>query len=264
MRERAALLLGAMGGPDPRPRRSPPRLEDPAPAVRAAAAVALGRLGDWPAAARLAGMLRDATWVVRRYAAMALRSLGSRGELLLGRALRDADRFGRRHGAPGAGHPRARRARVTVLLAAAVRLDWAILVYFPMVNGCPGAPPAPGGPRDARATGRRWQEPLEHAGVGRGPGVSILAPPTTRRPTVSESLRALLALAYPNLEVVVINDGGRGRDHGPVAARVRLGRDPRPPTSSRTLTRPWPASTAPAAHPRCWWPTRRTAARPTR
>jgi hypothetical protein len=34
-------------------------------------------------------------WLVRRNAALALRSLGAAGELLLGRALREADRFAR-------------------------------------------------------------------------------------------------------------------------------------------------------------------------
>jgi HEAT repeat protein len=70
-------------------------LDDPEPSVRAAAAVALGRLGHWPAAPAIAARLRDPVWVVRRDAALALRGLGPAGELLLERALRDEDGFAR-------------------------------------------------------------------------------------------------------------------------------------------------------------------------
>ena len=55
----------------------------------------LGRIGHWPAAPALAKRLQDPAWLVRRNAALALRSLGAPGELLLGRALREDDRFAR-------------------------------------------------------------------------------------------------------------------------------------------------------------------------
>ena len=90
----AVRLVGAVGG-DENAAAVVSRLEDPADEVRAAAAVALGRLGHWPTAPALAEHLRDPAWVVRRNAALALRSLGPAGELLLGRALRDDDRFAR-------------------------------------------------------------------------------------------------------------------------------------------------------------------------
>jgi hypothetical protein len=90
----AVRLVGAVGG-DENAAAVVGRLDDPADEVRAAAAVALGRLGHWPAAPALAQRLSDPAWVVRRNAALALRSLGPAGELLLGRALRDEDRFAR-------------------------------------------------------------------------------------------------------------------------------------------------------------------------
>ena len=90
----AVRLVGAVGG-DENAAAVVGRLEDPAEAVRAAAAVALGRLGHWPAAPALAARLSDPSWLVRRNAALALRSLGPAGELLLGRALREQDRFAR-------------------------------------------------------------------------------------------------------------------------------------------------------------------------
>jgi HEAT repeat protein len=90
----AVRLVGAVGG-DENATAVMQRLEDPAEQVRAAAALALGRLGHWPAAPALAARLSDPSWEVRRNAALALRVLGPAGELLLGRALRDEDRFAR-------------------------------------------------------------------------------------------------------------------------------------------------------------------------
>jgi HEAT repeat protein len=90
----AVRLVGAVGG-DENAGAVVQRLQDPAEDVRAAAAIALGRLGHWPAAPELAARLSDPSWVVRRSAALALRALGPAGELLLGRALREEDRFAR-------------------------------------------------------------------------------------------------------------------------------------------------------------------------
>lgn len=91
-----------------------------------------------------------------------------------------------------------------------VRLEWAILVYFLLVNG--------------------WYmlllfsagiEMREYVMLSRGrarwrlmgsrvvPSISMLAPAYNEGATVAESVRALLALYYPNLEVVVVNDGSK-------------------------------------------------------
>jgi HEAT repeat protein len=90
----AVRLAGAVGG-DENAAAVVERLADPSDDVRAAAAIALGRLGHWPAAPALAERLGDPAWEVRRNAALALRVLGPAGELLLGRALREEDRFAR-------------------------------------------------------------------------------------------------------------------------------------------------------------------------
>jgi cellulose synthase/poly-beta-1,6-N-acetylglucosamine synthase-like glycosyltransferase len=91
-----------------------------------------------------------------------------------------------------------------------VRLEWAVLVYFLVVNG--------------------WylvllvsaaREMREHVLLARGqarwkilgspvaPGISVLAPAYNEAATIGESVRALLALHYPHLEVVVVNDGSK-------------------------------------------------------
>ena len=43
------------------------------------------------------------------------------------------------------------------------------------------------------------------------PTISILAPAYNEEATIEASLRALLALQYPNLEVIVISDGSKDR-----------------------------------------------------
>jgi HEAT repeat protein len=88
----AVRVAGAVGG-DENAAAVEYRLADEAPEVRAAAALALGRLGHWMAAGPLGARLGDPAWEVRRNAALALRSFGSPGELLLNRALRDDDAF---------------------------------------------------------------------------------------------------------------------------------------------------------------------------
>ena len=91
-----------------------------------------------------------------------------------------------------------------------VKLEWAILCYFLLVNG--------------------WYfillvsaslEMRHHSLLSRGqarwkmlgsrvvPGISMLAPAYNEAATIGESVRALLALYYPNLEVVVVNDGSK-------------------------------------------------------
>src|SRR5947208_8715640 len=43
------------------------------------------------------------------------------------------------------------------------------------------------------------------------PTISILAPAYNEEATIETSLRALLALQYPNLEIIVISDGSKDR-----------------------------------------------------
>jgi hypothetical protein len=92
VRALAVTLLGALGGREG-VQVLTALLDDDASEVRVAAAHALGKLHHWPAAAALAGLLRDRAWSVRREAGLALRALGSPGLLFLRRSLQDADAF---------------------------------------------------------------------------------------------------------------------------------------------------------------------------
>jgi cellulose synthase/poly-beta-1,6-N-acetylglucosamine synthase-like glycosyltransferase len=89
-----------------------------------------------------------------------------------------------------------------------VRLEWGILAYFIVVNSF----------YVVLLASASW-EMLRHAHQVRGeslwrvlgsqvaPRISMLAPAYNEAATIGDSVRALLALYYPNLEVVVVNDG---------------------------------------------------------
>ncbi|MGI8773714.1 MAG: HEAT repeat domain-containing protein [Actinomycetota bacterium] len=85
-------VLGAIGGPVVLVRLEE-LLDDRDPRVRAAAAVAIGRLGHWPSAPQVARHLGDVAWEVRKAAGAALAALGPPGALLLRRAKASEDRF---------------------------------------------------------------------------------------------------------------------------------------------------------------------------
>jgi hypothetical protein len=92
VRVRAVELLGLVGG-EYAVTRAGEMLDDPTAGVRAAAVRALGNLGYWPAAPDVGELLGDSSWEVRREAGLALRAMGSPGQLVLRRATRDGDRF---------------------------------------------------------------------------------------------------------------------------------------------------------------------------
>jgi cellulose synthase/poly-beta-1,6-N-acetylglucosamine synthase-like glycosyltransferase len=97
---------------------------------------------------------------------------------------------------------------VDALETVLVGLNWAILVYFLFVNGflvlllVMAAIDLRSQRLDVWQEGR-WRL----LGSDVAPVISILAPAHDEERTVTESVRSLLTLRYPNLEVVVVNDG---------------------------------------------------------
>ena len=91
-----------------------------------------------------------------------------------------------------------------------VFLDETILVYFLLVNSFYAL-------NLVTAAWEMWRQTHQIRGAGRhtilssrvAPTISILAPAHNEAPTITESVRSLLTLYYPNLEVVVINDGSK-------------------------------------------------------
>lgn len=82
VRARAVALLGALGSADgvALVERA---LDDAEAVVRQAALRALGGLAHWPAASRVARLVHDPVWDVRRQAALCLRAFGAPGTIFL-------------------------------------------------------------------------------------------------------------------------------------------------------------------------------------
>lgn len=93
---------------------------------------------------------------------------------------------------------------------ALVRLEWAILAYFLLVNGWYLVLLASAAAEMRRhVLLSRGQARWKMLGSRVVPGISMLAPAYNEAATIGQSVRALLALYYPNLEVVVVNDGSK-------------------------------------------------------
>jgi cellulose synthase/poly-beta-1,6-N-acetylglucosamine synthase-like glycosyltransferase len=88
------------------------------------------------------------------------------------------------------------------------RVESVILVYFLVVNSFYGLLLASAAWEMRSYRLRSWHEDQSRLlGSPVAPRISMLAPAHNEGPTVAESVRSLLTLRYPNLEVVLINDG---------------------------------------------------------
>jgi cellulose synthase/poly-beta-1,6-N-acetylglucosamine synthase-like glycosyltransferase len=93
---------------------------------------------------------------------------------------------------------------------ALTRLEAVIVVYFLLVNGWYLVLLASAAAEMRRhVLLSRGQARWKMLGSRAVPRISMLAPAYNEGPTIGESVGALLALHYPELEVVVINDGSR-------------------------------------------------------
>lgn len=95
-----------------------------------------------------------------------------------------------------------------LLTAVLATTAWAVFAYFLLVNGFQMALLASAAVGLKRHRLRAWEENrggLLNAAVS--PTISALAPAHNEEANIAQSVRALLTLHYPALEVVVINDG---------------------------------------------------------
>jgi cellulose synthase/poly-beta-1,6-N-acetylglucosamine synthase-like glycosyltransferase len=91
-----------------------------------------------------------------------------------------------------------------------VSVQWGILAYFVLVNSFYAILLVSAGMEMWHHTLRiRGAERWRLLGSAMVPRVSILAPAYNEEASVHESVRSLLAISYPDLEVVVINDGSK-------------------------------------------------------
>lgn len=102
---------------------------------------------------------------------------------------------------------------VAAVIRAVIRYsEYLIIAYFVFVNSFYALLLLSAGRSLRLHRLRSWQQRHWHLlGSDMAPRVSIIAPAFNEERTVSESVRALLTLRYPNLEVVLVNDGSSDR-----------------------------------------------------
>jgi cellulose synthase/poly-beta-1,6-N-acetylglucosamine synthase-like glycosyltransferase len=96
------------------------------------------------------------------------------------------------------------------MLELLVGLEWAIVVYFVLVNGFYLILLVSAGIEMRRhVRSIRGESRWRILGSAAAPRISVIAPAYNEESTIGESVPALLALFYPNLEIVVVNDGSK-------------------------------------------------------
>ena len=91
-----------------------------------------------------------------------------------------------------------------------VVLDWSILIYFLLVNSFYGLLLlAAAWELRQHVLQVRGESLWRVLGSPAAPSISVLVPAYNEAATIGESVKALLALHYPSLEVVVVNDGSK-------------------------------------------------------
>ena len=134
-----------------------------------------------------------------------------------------------------------RRAATTALHCA----QSVVLLYFLVVNALLGRPARELGAGDAHAIASRCGMRCANGCLARrSPSDQRARAGYNEAMTVSESLRSLLALRYPDLEVVLINDGSSDDDARDPAARLRSRGDLPRSSAAAWPRRPSAGSTA--------------------
>ena len=91
-----------------------------------------------------------------------------------------------------------------------VAMSWGVLVFFIICNGFQTALLAGAFREMIRHRRTIWNEDADRLLSSEAtPRVTVLAPAYNEEVTVAASVRSLLTLRYPNLELVVINDGSK-------------------------------------------------------
>ncbi len=97
-----------------------------------------------------------------------------------------------------------------LLINVLIRIEWATIVYFLLPNSLYGVLLLSACAQMRKHLLATRGENLSRVlGSQVSPRISILAPAYDEITTITESVRALLAISYPNLEIIVVNDGSR-------------------------------------------------------
>ena len=97
-----------------------------------------------------------------------------------------------------------------LLINVLIRIEWATIVYFLLLNSLYGVLLLSACAQMRKHLLATRGENLSRVlGSQVSPRISILAPDYDEITTITEGVRALLAISYPNLEIIVVNDGSR-------------------------------------------------------
>ncbi len=131
----------------------------------------------------------------------------------------------------------------SVVEALVVALSWPIITYFLVLNTSFLALIVLGWSSSYRDRRRAHLEGAEHLlSSGRVAGISLVVPSYNEEVGIVESIQALLALTYPEVEVVVVNDGSSDRTLQILIERFSLIRV-EPQTHGAITTRVEPTAT---------------------
>lgn len=98
---------------------------------------------------------------------------------------------------------------MALMSAVVLALEWFFLLYFVLLNAAGIALNVLALPALRRKVSLRALEDLPPVHSGFEPPVSLLVPACDEEATIASSVRSLLQLDYPELEVIVVNDGSR-------------------------------------------------------
>ncbi len=206
----AVAVLARIGNTDAGPTLTT-LLEDPSEDVILAAAAGLAKLAFWRGAPAVERLLSHPSWDVRKQAVLALLAMGEPGGILL-RANQPGSGPGGRDVHPGSatagpshGGSRVMRHFYIDYLRP---INYVVLVYFAalaafyLVLYVSAA-------LEMRTYLRRVRAEQYHEILSSeiAPSISMLVPAYNEETSIQQSVRALLTVAYPQLEIVVVNDG---------------------------------------------------------
>ena len=91
-----------------------------------------------------------------------------------------------------------------------IRIEWASILYFLLVNSLYGVLLLSACTQmRTHLLAYRGENLARVLGSQVSPHISVLAPAYEEAATITDSVRALLAISYPNLEIIVVNDGSK-------------------------------------------------------
>lgn len=108
-------------------------------------------------------------------------------------------------------------------MIALITFEWVVLAYFLVVNSFYAMLLVSAAVQLRQHRRRVWQESIWRVlSSDLSPSITVIAPAYNESATIIESVRSLLTLYYPSVEIVVVNDGSSDDTLGILAKEFRL------------------------------------------